>query len=216
MGDCASGLFAGSGENYGGLRREGATVARPAGEHSPAVHALLRHLHARGFDGAPWVLWASAEEEALAFIEGEVPVPPEPPGGGWPVVSDARAVSVADLLAHFHAAARSFVPPPWARWRGGFTPGLVHSTVCHNDPVVGNVVFRGDRAVALIDFDFAGPNDPLRDLPIAVQHWVPLADPEDFSDPVPGWSPVGRFNGMSEAYGLDPRRERRSFKRQTR
>jgi thiamine kinase-like enzyme len=47
---------------------------------------------------------------------------------------------------------------------------LSPSIVCHNDPVVGNIVPRGKVAVALIDSDFAGPNDPLRDLAIAAQH----------------------------------------------
>jgi hypothetical protein len=135
------------------------------------------------------------------FLAGEVPVPPEPPAEGWIVVSTARAVSVGSLLARFHRAARSFTIPKDARWRGGFTRGVEHTVVCHNDPTIGNVVFRGDEAVALIDFDFAGPNDPLRDLAIAVQHWVPLGDPADVLTPA-GWSPSDRLDGMCDAYGL--------------
>lgn len=197
--------LAGGGQNYGCLRRLGDTVIRPAGEHSPAVHAFLRHLEAQGFNGAPHVVSASPAEEVLSFIEGEVPVPPEPPEGGWPVVSETRAASVADLLARFHAAARDFVPPAGAHWNGGFSAGLEPLMVCHNDPAVGNVVFRGDHAVGLIDFDFAGPNDPLRDLAIAVQHWVPLADPTDLLDPPTGWSATSRLAAMCDSYGLDDR-----------
>jgi thiamine kinase-like enzyme len=58
--------------------------------------------------------------------------------------------------------------------------------------------------VALIDFDFAGPNDPLRDLAIAAQHWVPLADPTDMTGLPAGWSPTDRFRAMNEAYRLPP------------
>src|SRR5260221_6573384 len=36
-----------------GVVRVGDTVRRPAGPWTPAVHALLAHLHAVGFDGAP-------------------------------------------------------------------------------------------------------------------------------------------------------------------
>jgi len=152
-------LLAGSGDHHGVVRRVGDTVVRPVGDHTGAVHALLKHLEAEGFDGAPRVVYATEREEALTFLAGEVPVPPEPPSDGWIVVSTARAVSVGLLLARFHHAARTFTIPKDAKWRGGFTPGVEHTVVCHNDPVIGNVVFRGDEAVALIDFDFAGPND---------------------------------------------------------
>ncbi len=110
--------------------------------------------------------------------------------------------SIGDLLRRFHRAASGFVAPPDARWQGGFTPGCVPSVVCHNDPVVGNVVFSGERAIALINFDFAGPYDPLRDLAIAAQHWVPLADPEDLIGASTSWSPSERLLGMADSYAL--------------
>lgn len=194
-------LLAGSGDHHGEIRRVGETVVRPLGAHSDAVHKFLRHLEAVGFDGAPRLVRATSTEEVLTFVPGEVPTPPEPPSDGWRVTSDERASSVATLLARFHDAARAFAASPDLRWRGGFTPGLEHAVVCHNDPVVGNVVFRDEDAVALLDFDFAGPNDPLRDLAIAVQHWVPLGDPVDVLAPV-GWSPEPRLRAMCDAYGL--------------
>lgn len=195
-------LLAGSGDHHGMIRRVGDTVVRPVGAHSDAVHQFLRHLEAQGFNGAPQVLRASPAEEVLTFIPGDVPTSPAPPTGGWLVVSDERARSVGDLLARFHRAARTFVIPEDARWQGGFTPGLTHRMVCHNDPAVGNVVFRGEEAVALIDFDFAGPNDALRDLAIAVQHWVPLGDPSDVMA-APEWSPRLRLHAMCDAYSLE-------------
>src|SRR5437879_2964164 len=51
--------------------RVGATMRRPVGPWTPAVHALLNHLHAVGFDGAPRVLglddaagrsWSTSQE----------------------------------------------------------------------------------------------------------------------------------------------------------
>jgi hypothetical protein len=36
-----------------GAIRSGDTVVRPGGSWTPAVHAVLRHLEAVGFDGAP-------------------------------------------------------------------------------------------------------------------------------------------------------------------
>jgi len=46
------------GNATGGVVRKGQTVRRPAGPWTPAVHALLAHLHAAGFAGAPR-RWAS-------------------------------------------------------------------------------------------------------------------------------------------------------------
>jgi hypothetical protein len=43
------------------------------------VHALLRHLAAAGFDGAPRVLGIDAQgREVLSYLEGEVPAYPVP------------------------------------------------------------------------------------------------------------------------------------------
>lgn len=195
----SSEMLHGGGQNYRRLRRAGATVVRPAGPHSPSVQAFLRHLEREGFDGAPRFVQATATEEVLTFIDGEVPQPLEPPADGWPVVSDDRVSSVGALLRRFHIAASTFAPPPGAHWQGGSGTGHV---VCHNDPVVGNVVFRGESAVSLIDFDFAGPNDPIRDLAIAVQHWVPLADPNDLVGSASRWSPEERLAAMCREYEL--------------
>jgi hypothetical protein len=45
-----------------GVVRVGDTVRRPAGPHTPAVHALLSHLHAVGFAGA----WAFVDWDCAA------------------------------------------------------------------------------------------------------------------------------------------------------
>ena len=42
--------------NITAVVRVGDTVRRTTGPWTPAVHALLRHLEARGFDAAPRVL----------------------------------------------------------------------------------------------------------------------------------------------------------------
>ena len=201
-------VLPGGGDHHGEVRRAGDTVVRPTGPHSATVHAFLRHLKASAFDGAPRVVSLSPDKEVLSFIVGEVPAPPEPPADGWVVVPDEQARSVGALLARFHRAARTFSIPAGAHWKGGFTPGLRHTVVCHNDPVVGNVVFRDGYAVALIDFDFAGPNDPLRDLAIAVQHWVPLGDPSDLLG-ASGSSPFERLDATCRAYGLPATRRGR-------
>ena len=61
--------------------RSGDTVRRPIGPWSPAVHALLRHFEAVGFEGAPRFL--SIDErgrEVPSYIEGDPALAPAPNG----------------------------------------------------------------------------------------------------------------------------------------
>ena len=54
-----------------GVVRVGRTVRRPVRPHTPAVHALLRHLEAVGFDGAPRVLGIDGRNrEVLTYLPG--------------------------------------------------------------------------------------------------------------------------------------------------
>jgi len=54
-----------------GIVRIGDTVRRPLHRNSEFVHALLRHLEAVGFDGAPRLLGIDEHgREILSFIEG--------------------------------------------------------------------------------------------------------------------------------------------------
>jgi hypothetical protein len=58
------------GNMSGGVVRVGDTVRRPAGPWTPAVHALLTHLHAAGFRGAPLMTdaYGLTERERLDII----------------------------------------------------------------------------------------------------------------------------------------------------
>ena len=66
----------GGGNVSAGVVRVGDTVCRPAGPHTPAVHALLSYLQTVGFEGAPRPLGIDERgREILSFIEGTVPWP---------------------------------------------------------------------------------------------------------------------------------------------
>src|SRR3954454_22310772 len=96
--------------NAGLVVRVGDTVRRPSS--SPATHALLRHLEAVGFDGAPRLLGVDERgREVLSFVPGRAAMlrygpsaltPPEP----W-APTDESLVSVPQLLRRSHAAAPS-------------------------------------------------------------------------------------------------------------
>ena len=186
--------------------RVGTTVRRPTAPCRRATHALLDHLAAVGFDGAPRVLATGPATETLTYIEGQAAVPPL----SEETLTDAALVSVADLLRRYHLAVSSFNPagydwprPVPARYRTGL--------VSHNDVYPANLVFRGGRAVALIDFDLAGPGGAAWDFAAAARSFVPLLDDADVTDSRHGRA-LERFRILLEASGL-PRAGRREVAR---
>ncbi len=190
--------------NRGLVVRVDGTVRRPQTPSSPAVHALLRHLEAAGFDGAPRYLGEDAAgREVLTYVEGDVPIRPVP---AW-ALTDRALVSVAELLRRFHDAVRGFDPTPW-RWGTSVPDRYRSGLVTHNDPNLDNVVFKDGRAVALIDFDLAAPGCVAWELAAAARLWVPLQDPRDVPQAVAG-RVLERLRLFADAYGLttDERRE---------
>ena len=78
------------------------------------------------------------------------------------------------------------------------------SVICHHDPGPNNTVFRGGRPVALIDFDFAAPGDPLEDVAYMAWSWCisskpTRGDPEDQAQQV---------RALADAYGLSAAQRR--------
>ena len=188
--------------SVGAVERRGATVRRPVGRWTPAVHALLRHLEQAGFAAAPRVVCVEPDVEVLTYIEGEVP------GEAWPVAlrTDAALTEMGRVLRAFHDAVATFTPPQGSEWRLGTVPLLDDDVVRHGDVGPWNTVWRAGHLVGLIDWDFAVPGPAIADLAQAAIGFVPLA-----RDAV--WRRAGfphppdrrhRLAVLCEAYGADP------------
>lgn len=168
----------------GQVTRRGATVRRPAGSYTPAVHALLEHLARRGFTGCPRALGVEDGTEILTYLPGEPAYRPGRPGTtplpDWAQTDDAM-VSVARLLRRFHDASESFDPGglPWQR---SVPPGWAGSRVTHNDTHPANLIFQDGQATGLIDFDLAGPGTVAFELAVAACFWVPIRENRDVND----------------------------------
>ena len=189
-------LLPGATANRGLVVRVGDTVVRPIAPCWRATHALLAHLAAAGFDGAPRVLRTGAGTEVLTYMHGQAAVPPLPPD----TLTDAALVSIAGLLRRYHRAAASFDPAGYA-WPRPIPARFRTGLVSHNDVHPANVIFRGGRAVALIDFDWAGPGSPAWDFATAARNWAPLADDADITDSRAGRA-LDRFAIFLHATGL--------------
>ncbi|MFI7675932.1 phosphotransferase [Actinophytocola sp. NPDC049390] len=152
------------------VHRVGDTIRRPAGEWTPAVHALLRHLESAGFTRAPRVLGTDGTDEVLSLLHGEPAFSPWPP-----VLRSAEGISGLGVwLREYHDAVLSFRPPTGARWRGQeeeWRPGMV---IRHGDLGPWNSVWDGERLAGFIDWDFAAPGHAIDDVAQLAWYAVPL------------------------------------------
>lgn len=181
------------------VTRTGGTVLRPTGPWTPNVHALLRHLRAQGFTGAPAVHGVTADgREELEFIAGEACSLPL----RGPAASATALDSAARLLRRYHDATVSFVANHLEGWQ--LPARSPPEVVCHGDFAPYNVVMDGEQVVAVIDFDTAHPGPRRWDLAYAVYRWAPLLhpeNPESFGDPAVQAARAAEF---CDAYGLGP------------
>jgi Phosphotransferase enzyme family len=194
------------GGNVGGAVRVEDTVRRATGPWTPAVHALLRHLEATGFDAAPRVLgFDDRGREILTYLEGDTVGDDDPWPSWWR--DDGTLVHAVELLAAFHRASAEFEPPRDAIWRFPGEPGD-DAVIVHGDWAPYNVVWRANRIVGVIDWDLARPGDPLDDVAFAAWHWVPLHHPAMLArGPLGPWAPdrERRLRAVADAYGVDDR-----------
>ncbi len=165
------------------------------------MHALLRHLEEVGFTAAPRLVGSGLDgdgREMLTFIDGEFTQP-----GPW---SLDGAAAVGGLLRDLHRATRSFRVPPgavWFGWHGRDLGGPV-KVIGHCDAAPWNIVARDGLPVALIDWETAGPVDPLVEL--AQLAWLNAKLHDDIvaeREHLPPLAERGRqLAAIVDAYGL--------------
>jgi hypothetical protein len=189
------------------VHRRGDVVVRDGGPWTPAVHLLLRHLEDVGFAAAPRLVGSGLDpdgREVLTFIEGEFTQP-----GPW---SFDGAIALGGLLRSLHEATRSFRPPPdavWFPWHGRHLggPGMVTG---HCDVAPWNIVARDGLPVAFIDWETAGPVDPLVEL--AQLGWLNAKLHDDIVAEIEGLPPLAdrarQLGAIADAYGLTARQRR--------
>lgn len=152
-----------AGRMTAGVLRIGQTVRRPPSPNAGFVRALLCHLEASGFDGAPRHLGTDENDrEILSYVPGEVPA-------NLGSYDDETLADAARLIRAYHDATVDLFASP-AREVG-------MEVACHNDLSPCNTVFQGGRPLALIDFDAAAPGSRAYDLGYAAWLWLDLGNP---------------------------------------
>lgn len=172
--------------NVGGATRIGATVRRPTGPWTPAVHALLTHLARRRVPGVPAVHGFDGRgREVLDYLPGEVI------DVNRDLLSERRLASLGTWMRRFHEAVADL--PLAGTWR--FFGVAEPTIVAHNDLAPYNLCFAGDDLAGVFDWDLAGPSTPLLELAHSAWTAIPLFRPID-----PG-SAAGRLRILADAYG---------------
>jgi hypothetical protein len=176
--------------------RVGDTVRRPMGRWSPAVHALLQHFEAVGFDGAPRYVGIDEQgREVLSYVEGDAALAPVPG-------SDDAVEQLGRLIRRAHDAQAGFADP------GGWVEPTRGSVLCFHDYFPPNVIFRDGLPIALIDWDLARPGEPVDDVAAAALWWVPLRpDHEAARWGLPVDRRGERLRRLCDGYGLEARDE---------
>jgi hypothetical protein len=187
--------------------RVGDTVRRPAGPWTPTVHALLDHVHQRGFQGAPRPLGLDQQgREMLSYIPGET-IGGHMPWPQW-VWDEQLLAQVGRVAAAYHRAVGDFRPTDEVDWFFGRSALSTGQIVCHHDIAPYNVVVEGGRLRGIIDWDLAGPGTIRSEVAFIAWQWVPLHDP--IVTGLFGWARPPdrgrRLRILLDAYGMTDRR----------
>lgn len=182
--------------------RIGRRIHRSTNWWTPAVHQLLGFLEMRGFPYSPRIVGFDEEgREVLTHIPGAAGV------RSWPRVVPERGLKqVAAMLRRYHDAVDGFSPAPGAAWAWTDAPKRPGEIICHGDFGPWNVVWRGERAVGIIDWDFAGPGVPMHDVAYALDYCAPFRDDETAMHWMSYDEPPNRRRRIeifAEEYGLD-------------
>jgi Ser/Thr protein kinase RdoA (MazF antagonist) len=195
----------------GGIRhaqtvRVGDTVRKPSGVWTPAVHALLNHLIERGFPAPKPLGFDEQRREILAFIEGQATIWP------WPdFFKRSEAVEhVGRTLRRYHNAVADFVPPEDGVWQDcDHAVPAADEIICHGDFGPYNLIWRGERIVGVVDWEWAHPAPAMHDIAFTAWSIVPLCTNEDARATGFDATPHARerLKAFASGYGdVDPRK----------
>jgi hypothetical protein len=188
--------------------RQGNTLIKETGAWAPYVHTLLHHLENEGFTAAPRVIGSGFDEqgrETVSFIEGNFIDP-----GPWSL--DA-CYEIGIMLRNLHRATATFQAPANAIWRDWFGRKLGKPTSFgHCDVASWNLIERNNLPFALIDWEYAGPVDPIIELAQAC--WLNAKLHDDLVAEIEGLPPlktrVQQLRAIVDGYEL-PQKQRAGF-----
>ena len=152
---------------------EDGVVTRPASAWSATVHAFLRYLRGQGLTCVSEPISVEGDVERLVAMEGDAGA------DGWAhQQSEVGLRSAVRLLRSVHDASVGWDPPPDAVFCAADVESEAETVWCHGDVGPWNMVWHGDEAVGLIDWDFLHRGPRLDDVAYALRWFTPARDDE--------------------------------------
>jgi len=188
------GVLPGGLTNAGSIVRVGDVIVRPASPFSETVHAVLRHVRAKGFHAVPEPIAIIDGREHVSYVEGDSLTEEWPTGPH----ADATLASASRLLRRFHDATRDFVAPDGARWNPALADPEVGDVICQGDPCLGNMTFADGLAVGMFDFEYMAPGRAATDLGSFIRQSIPLVPAHRVTGAL---DPIRLIVLAAEAYG---------------
>ncbi|MCL2168668.1 MAG: aminoglycoside phosphotransferase family protein [Defluviitaleaceae bacterium] len=151
------------------VERDGDKVERPRQPWSAHVMRFVQHLEGDGlpverfigFEGGKWV---------SEFADGDMVHP-----GKW---SDDALYGIGRMVAGLHDSARRFVPQDDDIWQPWCLReiGRGERIICHGDIAPWNLITDNKTPKVLVDWEYAGPLEPMVELARVIWLFVQLHD----------------------------------------
>jgi hypothetical protein len=136
--------------------KENNMIMRPIESWSNNIHLLLGHFYNNGLP-VPKVIKTDNTYEYLEYIEGEQIDPYR-----W---NNESLTEIAYLVKKIHNAAKTFEHNKKMEWKPWYLRELGDQKICsHGDIAPWNIITKGTKIIGLIDWEYAGPIDPLIEL----------------------------------------------------
>lgn len=184
--------------------REGRVVSRPAQRWSPNTAAFLKHLEGKGLPVERFIEIRDGME-LTEYDSGELIHPQK-----W---SDEMLFEIGTLTAALHRAAVDFEPEEALGCQKWYLReiGGDERLWCHGDLAPWNLLTDNGKPSCLVDWEFAGPLDPLVELARVCWLFPQLVD-DDLQALYDLPSPEQRARQVRlicEGYGLEQKRRAR-------
>jgi aminoglycoside phosphotransferase len=184
--------------------KENNMVKRPLEKWSNNIHLLLRYFYNNGLP-VPQIIKMDNQYEYLEYINGELIHPYK-----W---NDELLYELAVLVKKLHDTAKTFEHNKNMEWKKWCLREIGKPTVySHGDIAPWNVITNGNKIAGLIDWEMAGPIDPMIELARICWLFPQLFD-DDLGKLYKLPSPKKRAEQMRliiDTYGLN-KKERNNF-----
>lgn len=149
--------------------KRGNRVLKPRKAQDRNIHALLRHLEAKGIAKVPRTFGTCDSYSHYSYLPG-TPTPPDT------LYSQTHTlIAAVQLLRQIHDATTDFTAPDPGAWAYIHPDPKACDIIGHSDVAPYNMAFEGEELTGLFDFDLAGPAPRLRDLAYLAYWFAPLS-----------------------------------------